>query len=107
MVASTGRALVSFSRHNSLKVLTQSHRKVHASRFWTCFQYSWFAAGYTDSHPGPCVTPTDFAFNEVRSARGLATAAANPVHADTCALGIFFFCPGSGLLQYAGRSVDY
>ncbi|VDP33036.1 unnamed protein product [Heligmosomoides polygyrus] len=55
----------SFSRDNTLKVVSQTYRQFCAPVFRKCFAYAWVAAGYVDTHPGHFSTPADYAFDEV------------------------------------------
>lgn len=49
-------------RDNILKMISVIYRQFCSPRFQQCLQYPWFAAGYTDNHPGSFETPIQACF---------------------------------------------
>jgi hypothetical protein len=52
-----------FQRNNILKLQSLVHNQFSSPRFENVFKYSWFASGYTDSHPGNFENPVQYCFN--------------------------------------------
>ncbi|KAF4532005.1 hypothetical protein B566_EDAN006550 [Ephemera danica] len=50
-------------RQNIIFVLAFFVRQLSSPRYNNLWKYSWHACGYTEDHPGPFVTPAQFAFD--------------------------------------------
>jgi hypothetical protein len=51
-----------FQRNNILKLQSLVHNQFSSPRFENVFKYSWFASGYTETHPGNFENPVEYCF---------------------------------------------